>query len=89
MQAYGSLAFKDNLEVGEVVLDRGSTSCVWISAFKLPVKEADPKLAMGPSGRGFSDNVYLPVWFLKDQLQKGLEWSWATSSSFLGPTLVF
>ena len=33
MQAYGSLALEDNLEVGEVVLGRCSISCVCASAF--------------------------------------------------------
>ena len=33
MQAYGSLTLEENLEVGEVVLDRCSIPCVCTSAF--------------------------------------------------------
>ena len=33
MQAYGSLALKDNSEVGEAVLGRCSRSCICTSAF--------------------------------------------------------
>ena len=46
-QVYGSLALEDNSEVGEAVLGRCSISCVCTSA-----NEADPQLAMSPSGRG-------------------------------------
>ena len=59
VQTYGSLALKDNSEVGEAVLDRCSIFCVCTSAFLLPAKEADPQLAKGPSGRGFGGFPYL------------------------------
>ena len=49
-----ALLLKDNSEVGEAVLVRCSTN-----AFYLPAKEADPQLAMGPSGRGIGDSPYL------------------------------
>ena len=93
MQAYGSLALENNSEVGEAVLGRCSISCLYTSAFKLPAKEADPQLAMGPPRKGFGDFPYLSsggrlVDSLKEQLQKGLGWSWHTSSGFLRPTLV-
>ena len=55
MQVYDSGALKDNLDVGKAALVRCSISCVCTSAFLLPVKEADPQLAMGPPGRGFGD----------------------------------
>ena len=49
MQVTGSLALKDNSEIGAVVLDWYSISCICTSIFQLPAKEADPQLAMGPS----------------------------------------
>ena len=59
MQAYGSLALEDSLEVDEAVLGRCRISCDCTSAFKFPDKEADPHFAMRPSGRRSSDFPYL------------------------------
>ena len=62
MQAYDSLALEDN---GEAVLGRCSISCVCTSAFKLPAKEADPQLAMGPFfGRGAAQLVIFIYLFI-------------------------
>ena len=76
MRVYGSLALEDNSEVGEEVLGRCRISCVCTSAFQLPAKEADPQLAMGPSG---DDLLISPTCevagsllrFLEDPFMKG------------------
>ena len=58
------------------------------------VKEADLQLAMLSSGRGFGDFPLLVKWggrqfdSRKDQMQKGLKWSWETSSWFLSLSLM-
>ena len=75
MQAYGSLALVDNLEVvwAEAGCRFDSYACT--SLLWLPIKETDPQLAMGPSERGLSDFPYLlgggsPVRFLEGPIAK-------------------
>ena len=92
-QAYGSPALEDNSEVGQAVLSRCSISCVCISAFQLPAKEANLQTLQWVLLR---DNlvIFLMVRWVrgcqfnsrKDQLRKGLYWSWDTYSWILRPT---
>ena len=98
MQAYGSLAFHDNSDVGAAVLGKCRSFCDGIRAFLLPVKGADPHLSMGQ--QWCSDCVVpLVAWALLSSIQSklahrcrffkilrlGLEWSRDTDSCFLSP----
>ena len=58
MQAYGRLALEDNSGVGKAVQAHVFLAPAAVPSRSQP-KEADPQIAMGPSGRGFGDFPYL------------------------------
>ena len=72
MQAYGSLALKDNSEVGEAGCVIGSSiSCACAGAFYFRAMKESQQIAMGPSGREYGDftSCEARVESQKDQLQ--------------------